>query len=159
MGKTFQPPPESAEEWVNERLDKFDYCEAELSSLLRFSGFPEALLSGSKRFHNKWRDDYIDRFIRENIRDLTNIRELENVAVLTQFLPSKVSSPLSINSLTKDIKCSFATVSNYLSTLELGYMVFRTLPFIKKKNRTFTNKREKTLFHRLDKDPIRGLTL
>jgi len=24
-----QPPPESAEEWVNERLDKFDYCEAE----------------------------------------------------------------------------------------------------------------------------------
>jgi uncharacterized protein len=146
LGKAFQPPAETAEEWINKRLDNVNYHEREISDLLEFSGFPEPMLSGSKRFHNKWRDDYVDRLVREDIRDLTKIRELENIAILVQILPSKVSSPLSINSLTKDIKCSFATVSNYLKTLELAYLVFRIPPYTKKIARSLTKENKLYFF-------------
>ncbi|MBT4091177.1 MAG: ATP-binding protein [Deltaproteobacteria bacterium] len=146
LGRAFQPPTETAEEWIKKRLGSVEYHEQELISLLEFSGFPEPMLSGSKRFHNKWRDDYIDRLVKEDIRDLTKIRELENIATLVQFLPSKVSSPLSINSLTRDMKISFATIANYLKTLELGYLVFRIPPYTKNIARSLTKENKLYFF-------------
>jgi predicted AAA+ superfamily ATPase len=145
-GKPFCEPPADADDWIMQTLDHPTYKEKELSALLRFSGFPEPLLSTSVRFHNKWRTDYVDRLIREDMRDLTRVQELENIATLMYLLPSKIASPLSINSLTKDIKCSFATVSNYLKAMELGYLIFRILPYSKKIVRSITKENKVYFF-------------
>ena len=99
---TFQEPPEDAHEWIKNKLDHSTYNKEELSALLRLSGFPEPLLSGSDRFQNKWRTDYIDSLIREDLRDLTRIQELENIAAIMHLLPARISAPLSINSLAKN---------------------------------------------------------
>lgn len=145
-GKPFQEPPANAGDWIMQKLDHQTYKEKELSALLRFSGFPEPLLSASVRFHKKWRTDYIDRLVREDLRDLTRIQELENIATLMHLLPPRISSPLSINSLTKNIKCSFATVSNYLKAMELGYLIFRILPYSKKISRSLTKENKVYFF-------------
>ena len=145
-GKSFLEPPADADDWIMQKLDHPTYKEKELSALLRFSGFPEPLLSTSVRFHNKWRTDYVDRLIREDMRDLTRIQELENIAVLMYLLPSKIASPLSINSLTANIKCSFATVSNYLKAMELGYLIFRISPYSKKIARSLTKENKVYFF-------------
>jgi len=144
-GKSFLEPPADANDWIMQKLDHPTYKEKELYALLRFSGFPEPLLSTSVRFHNKWRTDYVDRLIREDMRDLTRIQELENIATLMFLLPSKIALPLSINSLTANIKCSFATVSNYLKAMELGYLIFRILPYSKKIARSLTAEVEEAL--------------
>ncbi|HUU53186.1 MAG TPA: AAA family ATPase [Candidatus Bathyarchaeia archaeon] len=146
MGEPFREPPAYADDWIMQKLDHPTYKKKELSALLRFSGFPEPLLSASVRFCNKWRTDYVDRLIREDMRDLTRIQELENVATLMYLLPSKIASPLSINSLTADIKCSFATVSNYLKAMELGYLIFRILPYSKKIARSLTKENKVYFF-------------
>jgi len=78
---------------------------------------------------------------------LTRIQEVENIATLMYLLPSKIASPLSINSLTANIKCSFATVSNYLKAMELGYLIFRISPYSKKIARSLTKERGRNNFH------------
>ena len=143
---TFQEPPEDAEEWIKNKLDRPVYEKDHLSALLKLSGFPEPLLSASDRFQKKWRTDYVDRLIREDLRDLTRIQQLENIAVIMHLLPTRISSPLSINSLAKDIKCGFSTVSNYLNAMELGYLIFRITPYSKRIARSLT-KETKAYFY------------
>jgi len=143
---TFQEPPEDAEEWIKNKLDHPAYEEDYLSALLKLSGFPEPLLSASDRFQKKWRTDYVDRLIREDLRDLTRIQQLENIAAIMHLLPTRISSPLSINSLAKDVKCGFSTVSNYLNAMELGYLIFRITPYSKKIARSLT-KETKAYFY------------
>lgn len=145
-GRPFQEPPANTNAWIESKLDHLIYKKNELSALLQFSGFPEPLLTNSVRFHNKWRRDYSDRLIREDLRDLTRIHELENVATIMHLLPDRISSPLSINALARDIKCSFATASNYLKAMELGYLIFRISPYSKRISRSLT-KETKAYFY------------
>ncbi len=137
-------PPTQATEWIKERLDTPIYNTTEMHSLLRYSGFPEPLFSSSDRFHNRWKSTYLETLIREDLREITQIKTLEKTAVLMQLLPERIGSPLSINSLTGDLNCSFATVANYLSALELGYLIFRIPPYSNKIARSI--KKEKKVY-------------
>ena len=138
------PPPDSGKTLIQERLDTPVYKKEELLALLRYSGFPEPLSRASDRFHLRWQSAYLDTLIREDLREITQIRNLEKTAVLMQLLPDRIGSPLSINSLTGDLSCSFATVSNYLSGLELGYLLFRIPPYSHKIARSL--KKEKKIY-------------
>ena len=91
-----------------------------------------------------WKSAYLDTMIREDLRELTQIKNLEKTAALMQLLPERVGYPLSINSLTGILSCSFATVANYLSALELGYLLFRIPPYSKKIARSL--KKEKKVY-------------
>lgn len=145
-GSKIMGPPEHASTLIKNRLDSPIYKKDELAALLRFSGFPEPLLAGTARFHTRWRRSYLDTLIREDLRDLTQIRELEKTAVLMHLLPERISAPLSINSLSRDLACSFATTANYLKALELGYLIFRIPPYYKKIARSL-KKEQKAYFY------------
>ncbi len=138
------PPPDYATKWVKERLDTPTYNNIEMQSLLRYSGFPEPLFTSSDRFHNIWKSTYLDTLIREDLREITQIKTLEKTAVLMQLLPERIGSPLSINSLTGLLNCSFATVANFLNALELGYLIFRIPPYSNKIARSI--KKEKKVY-------------
>lgn len=137
-------PPDHATEWIKERLDTPTYNNIEMQGLLRYSGFPEPLSNSSDRFHNRWKSTYLDTLIREDLREITQIKTLEKTAVLMQLLPERIGLPLSINSLTGNLNCSFATVANYLSALELGYLIFRIPPYSNKIARSI--KKEKKVY-------------
>ena len=145
-GSEFVEPPEHAASLIKNRLDSPIYQKDELAALLRFSGFPEPLLAGTARFHTRWRTSYLDTLVREDLRELTQIRELEKTAVLMHLLPERISAPLSINSLSRDLACSFATTANYLKALELGYLIFRISPYQKKIARSL-KKEQKAYFY------------
>ena len=139
-------PPNAALDMVHRSLDSYDYHEKAFESLFTFSGYPEPFLSQSARFFNKWRHDYVDRIIREDFRDISQIHDIEKIAVMMQLLPERIGSPLSINNLTGDLACSFQTVSHYLQLMELGYLVFRIRPYSKKISRGIT-KETKAYFY------------
>jgi predicted AAA+ superfamily ATPase len=139
-------PPEHADTFIRDRLERVHYHEKELEALLTFGGFPEPFLSSSLRFHARWRDDYIDRIVREDLRDLSHVHELENISILIKLLPERICSPLSINGLANDLKTSFMTVAGYIKLLELGYILFRVRPYAKKLARGLT-KETKAYFY------------
>ncbi|MFZ2653778.1 MAG: AAA family ATPase [Victivallales bacterium] len=119
-------------DFIGQKLASVKYHEEEMSALLKFSGFPEPLLAGNERFFNKWRSDYFERILKEDLRDLADVEELENLAKVMYLLPERIASPLSINSIANDVKCAFATASNYIKALELGYLIFRIPPYNRK---------------------------
>lgn len=105
--------------------------QSELEALLRFGGYPEPLLKADEVFSSNWHEQYIDTLVREQLRDLTRIHELENVATLMSLIPERVGSPFSIYSTCQDMSVSFNAAKNYLRALTLAYVVFSVPPYFK----------------------------
>jgi predicted AAA+ superfamily ATPase len=100
-----------------------------LQSLLILGGFPEPFLSGSETEAKRWRLSYGSRLIRQDIRDVTQLKDLDRVELLYDRLPETVGSVLSLNSLREDLEVGFQSVRNWVHVFEQMYSVFRIAPF------------------------------
>ena len=99
-----------------------------LLDLLRLGGFPEPFLSGSDRPAGRWRRSYGTTLVREDIRSLETLHDLDKVQLLYERLPACVGSVLSINALREDLEVAFETARNWLLVLDRTYATFRVPP-------------------------------
>ncbi len=127
----FSLPPNSAQEWIQQKMSSAPQAQTALLDLLQYSGFPEPFLKQSKIFHAKWLEDYTDTVIKEDIGALTRIIDKEHLYDLYNLLPERVGSSLSELSLASHLELSSPTVKNYLKRLEDFYLVFRVRPYSK----------------------------
>jgi len=74
----------------------------------------------------------------------TTLRSIEDVEILFSLLPSKIGSPLSMASLSRNIHVSFDSVRNWIEIFEDFFMVFRIAPWTRKISRAIT--KEKKLY-------------
>ncbi len=102
-------------------------------ALFNYGGFPEPFIKQDERFHRRWRNERVERFFREDIRELTMIRDFGSLALLSELLPEKTASLLSINSLAEDLQVNFRTVANWLDVFEQFYYCFRIGPYLTRK--------------------------
>ncbi len=103
--------------------------DSSLRDLLSFGGFPEPLFAKDPRELRFWQRDRLSRVIRDDLRDLEQVKEISLLEALVDLLPSKVGSPLSIQSLREDLSVDHKTVSRWLTILENLYVSFRIAPF------------------------------
>lgn len=101
-----------------------------------FGPFPAPLLSGSIQRSRKWHRDYISLIIREDLRDLSGIRELDRVSHLVELLPNRVGSPLSLRNLGGDLEANHTTIKNWLLALQRLFLVWPLRPYSGKIQRT-----------------------
>jgi len=141
--RTILNPPVSARNFIETRLSTKSHKNT-IDSLLEHSGFPEPFLKNNKIFLKKWRDDFTDRLIKDDLRDLTGIHDVEKVATLLELLPSKIGNPLSLNSMREDLGVSHTSIRSWLRSLELTYSVFTLSAYSKKITRSI--KKEKKLY-------------
>ncbi|MBI5242628.1 MAG: ATP-binding protein [Elusimicrobia bacterium] len=97
--------------------------------LLRFGGFPEPLFAGSEVEHRRWQKEHQDRVIRDDLRDLEQVREVSLIELLAHHLPRCVSSPLSVRSLSELLQVAQETAERWLTILERLYFCFRIAPY------------------------------
>jgi len=116
----------------------------EFEALLRFGGFPEPLLKANDRFLRRWHNEKIERMYREDITDIEQIRDLGHMKLLSDLLPERVGSLLSVNAIREDLEVSHRAVSNWLNILETFYYHFRIHPYAKKAIRSI--KKEPKLY-------------
>lgn len=103
---------------------------AALSRLLRFGGFPEPLLRGYGKAHlQRWQHERTDQLIKEDIRDLESVRDLSALQLLSDILPTKVGSQLSLNALREDLEVAHKTIAHWVEIFESMYFHFRVYPF------------------------------
>lgn len=91
------------------------------------SGFPEPYLSGKANSYRRWSNTYSHQLVREDIRDIVEIRSVTDLESLYLLLPSRVGSPLSISSLAGDLRVSYNSIRNWLSVFERFFLTF-TIP-------------------------------
>lgn len=117
---------------------------AKLEGLMRFGGFPEPLFKQNTRFLRRWHNEKNERLFREDIQDMALIRDLSNMKLLSDLLPNKVGSLLSINAIREDLEVSHRSVSSWLDVLESFHYHFRIYPFVGKTIRSI--KKEPKLY-------------
>ncbi|HSB05678.1 MAG TPA: ATP-binding protein [Thermodesulfobacteriota bacterium] len=105
------------------------HVEEALEKLVTFGGFPEPLLKASVRFHRRWIKEYKTLLTREEVRDLSRISDIRGLEDLIDILPSKVGSPLSINSLREDLGYHHSTLVNWINIIKELYLVFTLRPW------------------------------
>ena len=125
VGESEEPP--SPDEILSRTSPAYPWAD-----LLRFGGFPEPLLGASERKAARWSRLRQERLIREDLRDLRNVSDLEAVQVLADLLPERVGSLLSVNALREDVGVAYATVRAWLAAFETLYLVFTVRPYARR---------------------------
>ncbi len=130
------------------RLDALSPEVAEYwEGLAHFSGFPDPFLNGDAQFYQIWSQTYTKQLLREDIRDLTALRNIEMVELLFSLLPSKVGAPLSLGSLSRDLQVSFDSIKKWLKIFEQFFLVFRISPWTPKIVRAITKEQKLYLYN------------
>ena len=104
-------------------------AEESLARLLEVGGFPEPFLRGTASYYNRWRRSHVDLILKDDLRTLTAIHDIQGVETLIALLRSRVGSPLSANALAEDLRKSPNTILNWLRVLEHLYVVFKVVPY------------------------------
>ena len=120
--------------------------EESLKAIETFTGFPEPLFSENIKHLHRWRQDHKKLVIREDLRDLTRIREIGILEILVSLLPERIGSPISINALREDLGVNFLTVQGWLEALERLYYIFKLRPYSGKLARTLRREEKIYLF-------------
>jgi uncharacterized protein len=97
--------------------------------LMTLGGFPEPFLSGSEREARRWRRERLDRVIREDIRDLESIRNIQYLSLFLDLLRSRVGGIVVLSNLAGDVQISPKTAKTWLEVLERMYLVFIVRPY------------------------------
>ncbi len=115
-----------------------EWCSAQgvssaqaLTHLLERGGFPEAALAPNGMDSDRWRLQYLDGLIREDILEFSRLHEVNTMRVLVDLLRERVGSPLSVASLARDLSASTTTITRYLQILEALFVIFTVKPWHK----------------------------
>ena len=97
--------------------------------LFKFGGFPEVFTKQTEKTLRRWHNERVDRLIKDDIRDIENVRDISALQVLIELLSDKVGSLFSLNSLREDLNVTHKTISLWVDILERFYYHFRIYPF------------------------------
>jgi uncharacterized protein len=123
-------------------MERADELKEIWSGLSELSGFPEPFLAGRKTTYRRWSNTYSRQLIREDIRDLTNVKSVVDMETLYVLLPTKIGSPISVPSLSRDLKVSYNSVQNWLSIFERFFLTFSIGPWTPKISRAIQKERK-----------------
>jgi uncharacterized protein len=111
-------------------------------SLKNFGGFPAAFLKGSESFLRRWQNQYIERLVKEDVRDFSQVILLDKIELLARMLPNRICSPLSEKSLSEDLDVSHVAIKSWMKLFEQVYLGFSVRPFSKNIARAIKKERK-----------------
>lgn len=94
-----------------------------------YGGYPKIVLEDSVEKKEKYLQQIIDTYIKKDIRDLANIKNIDKFNNLLKALAERSGNLLSILELSKICRLSQQTVENYLFILENTYIIKLVRPF------------------------------
>ncbi len=110
---------------------KQDDMEVKIDRFFERGCFPETFLSEDLDDVARWRNQYVDTILREEVFSLEKVDKLKELKLVFEILRRRVGSPVSYKSIAEDVQVSPNTVKRYISILENLYLVFRIPPFAK----------------------------
>ena len=99
--------------------------------LMTVGGFPEPFLAGDDRSARRWRRERFDRVLREDVRDLESIRNIQLLGLFLDLLRHRVGGLITLSNLANDLQVSPKTAKSWLEVLERMYLVFSIRSYTK----------------------------
>ena len=94
-------------------------------------GFPEPFLDGDETEARRWRRERIERVLKDDVRDLEAIRDIQTLDLFLDALRTRVGSPVVLAHIADDLQVSPVTLKHWLEVLERMYVVFAVRPLTK----------------------------
>lgn len=110
---------------------KFDEIKILYKDYILYGGYPKIVLADSLEMKEKYLQQIIDTYIKKDIRDLANIKELDKFNKLVEVLASQSGQMLDVNELANTCRLAKQTVENYLFILENTYIIKLLKPYHK----------------------------
>ena len=110
---------------VPHRLPR-ELSDEDYGALWQFGGFPEPYMRRDARFWRRWKNLRFEQFIREDVRDFTQIQQLDQLEVLARLLAADSGRQLVYANLARQIRASIDTVRRWvvaLTDLHYGFVV------------------------------------
>lgn len=99
--------------------------------LMLVGGFPEPFLDGNETEARRWQRERFDRVLKDDVRDLEPLKNIQSLSLLVELLRSRVGGPVVVSHLAQDIQVSPVTVKHWLEVLEKMYLIFLVHPYTK----------------------------
>jgi predicted AAA+ superfamily ATPase len=104
-------------------------AEADWQALLEHGGFPEPFLRRDRSFSLRWRALRRGQLLRHEVRDLTRIQELDQLAILGRILESRSGEQVVYSTLAREVRVSENTIRSWISTFCALYFGFLVRPW------------------------------
>ena len=105
--------------------------EDDWRTLCDFGGFPEPFTKRSKAFSLRWNRLRREQLLRNDIRDLTQISELDRLMVLAEILAHRSGEQLVYKALANEIRVDEKTVKNWVAALKHLFYGFEVRPWFR----------------------------
>lgn len=110
-------------------LPELGMSETHLQALFQYGGFPEPLLQQNPKELRRWHQQRVSKLVRQDLRDLENVSDLDKVELLADLLQTKVGSPYSYKSIAEDLDVSDKTIKRWTQILDNLYYCYLLPPF------------------------------
>ena len=98
---------------------------------IKFGGYPKIVLENSEEKKQVYLSQIINTYIRKDIRDIGNIRNISSFNKLVEVLASQSGQLLNILELSNTLGINRETILEYLDLLENTFIIRRIKPFHK----------------------------
>jgi len=98
---------------------------------IKFGGYPKIVLENSEEKKQTYLFQIINTYIRKDIRDIGNIRNISSFNALLELLASQSGQLLNVLEISNTLKINRETVLEYLDLLENTFIIKRITPFHK----------------------------
>ena len=98
----------------------------DFEALWRHGGYPEPFIKRDTRFSRRWQSLRLEQLVREDIRDLTQIQQIDQLELLVKLLANRSAHQLIYGNLAKEVRVSVDTIRRWIDTLcnlHLGFLV------------------------------------
>ena len=89
-------------------------------------GYPEPFLKRDARFSRRWQSLRLEQLVREDVRDFTQVQQLDQLEIMVRMLVERSASQLVYGNLARQVRVSVDTVRRWVAALcdlHLGFLV------------------------------------
>jgi len=108
----------------------------DFSALWIHGGYPEPFIKRDTRFSRRWQNLRQQQLLREDVRDLTGIHQLDQLEMLVKLLMSHSAEQMIYSNLASDVQVSIDTVRRWIATLCNLHLGFLVRPWFKNVSRS-----------------------
>jgi len=133
VGETLGKKPDFLERAFNKDFPSriTGYNKADIIDLAFRGGYPEAVAINNLRDRKDWHIDYIKTLINRDLRDIANIRRLDDLRSLVDVLASWSAKFMEVSQVMSVMSINKITLDSYINTLISMFVFEKVLPWLK----------------------------
>ena len=108
----------------------------DFDALWNHGGYPEPFLKRDNRFSRRWQSLRSEQLLREDIRDMTHIQQIDQLEMLVKLLSDRSSGQIVYSNLARNVRVSVDTIRRWINVLSSFHLGFTIKPWFKNVSRS-----------------------